>query len=180
MGQVLLLCFVVVFISRWLEARFPAAPAKPKTPKPPRLYKRWERWWMGLGSIAITALWLWQTFFNPRVSLLESLLFAGFMAVPVVLGTYHALTPMPQVTQRQWWIVGLSALVLYAIYFALAPTDALPVLFLALLLFGLADPGMAMSSDAKGKAKQQALTAQLSIHSKASPEPAEAPMLVPE
>src|ERR1700722_9523466 len=150
MGQVLLITLVIVFANRWLGARFPAAPAKPKAPKPPKPpYKRWERWGMGLGSIAITALWL-ANLFNPRVSLLESLLFAGFMAVPVVLGTYHALTPMPQVTQRQWWIIGLSALVLYAIFFALAPTVALPVLLLALLLFGLAVPGMALHSDAKG------------------------------
>ena len=179
MGQVLLITLVIVFANHWLDARFPAAPAKPKTPKPPRLYKRWERWGMGLGSIAITALWL-ANFFNPRVSLFESLLFAGFMVIPVVLAAYHALTPMPQVTRVQWCIIGLSALALYAIFFAFAPTVALPVLFLVLLLFGLAVPGMAMSSDAKGKARQQALTAQLSVHSKGSPEPAEAPMLVPE
>jgi hypothetical protein len=98
MLQILLITFVVMITPRrWTDTWFPPAPAKlnfPKPPKPPKPpYTKLQRWSMGLGALAMTALWL-VNFLNPKVSLLEWLVVGPFIAIPCVEAAYHAIKPV--------------------------------------------------------------------------------------
>ena len=133
MGQVLLITFVIVFFSRWLDARFPA-PAKPaKPPKPKRVYKQWERWWMGLGALAPAAILIPASIaVGP-----QSLFVAPIFAIVIVIAAYRALTPIPPITSRQWWIIGISLVVFFFGALVICPPVGVFVPLVALAAIGM-------------------------------------------
>jgi len=135
-GQILILTVVLVTVDRWWSARLSATPVKPKTPKPPRVCKRWERWGMGLGSLAITVVWL-ANLFNPRMSSLELTAISIILIPTVIFAACHALTPIPPITSRQWLVIGLSLFVFFISALVICPPVGLLTPLVTLAAIGI-------------------------------------------